>query len=313
MTLYKLLPKDTFSRWFPESGAEKFLQFPLTRMVVALALFAVAAVISGMINQVAGKYIDSSWLVELIASVSLIVLAFGFYGFMARTIERRPYLEMSGPSALKELGWGTLIGTLLITLVVGLMWITGHLNVIGTNPISSIWTMLPALLIAGFVEELIIRGIIFKYTEELLGTWVALIIQALMFGFMHAGNDGATLWSNIAISVEAGILLAAVFMLTRRLWAAIGLHFAWNFVQGPIYGVAVSGHDITGLLEVETVGNELFSGGAFGAEASIFAVCICTFTGLYFLYKASKRPDNIVSPFWVRGFSKAEALADSSD
>lgn len=284
--------------------AQKILQFPLTRMLIAMVLVMLAAALSGGLRASLVSVIESDWILELIAAIALIVLSFSFYGLMARYIERRPYLEMAGPGALKELGWGLGIGALLITIVIGLMWMTGHLHVVGTNPLSSIWAMFPALLIAGFIEELIIRGIVFKYTEELLGTWAAIVIQALMFGFMHAANDGATLWSNIAISVEAGILLAAVFMLTRRLWAAIGLHFAWNFVQGPVYGVAVSGHDITGLLEVEISGNELLSGGAFGAEASIFAVAICTMTGLYLLYKAAQREGNIISPLWIRGYHK---------
>lgn len=305
MALYKLDVAQTFSRWFPKTTAEKVLQIPLTRMFIALLLVVLATIISGAIGSLMRTVIQDSWLLELIMSIVLIVLAFGFYAIMAKAVERRPYLEMAGPGAVKELLWGVGLGIVLISTVVGLMWLTGHLKVVGTNPVSAIWTMFPALLIAGFIEELLIRGIVFKYTEEFLGTWIAIVIQALMFGFMHAANDGATLWSNIAISVEAGILLAAVFMLTRRLWAAIGLHFAWNFVQGPIYGVAVSGHDITGLLEVEIQGNELLSGGAFGAEASIFAVVICTLTGLYFLYRAAQRPGNILKPFWISGFRGA--------
>ena len=58
-------------------------------------------------------------------------------------------------------------------------------------------------------------------------------------------------------------MLAALYMLTRRLWAAIGLHAAWNFAQGGIYGVAVSGFEVGGLLRPRMTGPDLLTGGSF--------------------------------------------------
>ena len=58
------------------------------------------------------------------------------------------------------------------------------------------------------------------------------------FGLIHAANKGATLESTLAIALEAGILLAASYILTRSLWLPIGLHFGWNFTEGGIFGAA---------------------------------------------------------------------------
>ncbi|MGB5078440.1 MAG: CPBP family intramembrane glutamic endopeptidase, partial [Sphingorhabdus sp.] len=93
--------------------------------------------------------------------------------------------------------------------------------------------------------------------------------------------------------------LGAIYMLTRRLWAAIGLHMAWNFTQGGIFGVAVSGFETSGLLKPVMEGPDLLTGGAFGAEASLPAICLCTATGFYFLYRAY-RSGRFVFPSWHR-------------
>jgi hypothetical protein len=88
-------------------------------------------------------------------------------------------------------------------------------------------------------------------------------------------------------------------MVTRRLWLAIGIHFAWNFTQGGIFGVAVSGIQANGLLQATLSGPELLSGGAFGAEASIIAVIVCLAAGACFMWRASVK-GNFVRPFWKR-------------
>ncbi len=92
------------------------------------------------------------------------------------------------------------------------------------------------------------RGVLFRIVEESLGSWIALALSAALFGALHAFNPGATLTSSIAIALEAGVLLAAVFMVTRRLWMVIGLHTAWNFTEGGVFGASVSGGDAHGML-----------------------------------------------------------------
>ena len=61
-------------------------------------------------------------------------------------------------------------------------------------------------------------------------------------------------------------------MVTRALWLPIGLHFAWNFFQGPVFGFPVSGTQTSTLLQLEPVGPELLTGGRFGPEASLVGV-----------------------------------------
>ncbi|MFQ5399313.1 MAG: lysostaphin resistance A-like protein [Anaerolineae bacterium] len=216
-----------------------------------------------------------------------------------RVIEKRPVTEVGRSGALSELGIGTTLGAGLFVSVIVILWGLGYYRVIGVNGLTILFLPFIESIFAGVVEELVFRGIVFRLMEESLGTWVALAFSAFFFGFAHAANPNATLFSSLAIALEAGILLGAAYLFTRRLWIAIGLHFAWNFTQGGIFGIAVSGHQRSGLLQPQITGPDFLTGGEFGAEASIFAVLICLTAGVYLLWRA-KGMGHWTAPFWKR-------------
>ena len=192
-----------------------------------------------------------------------------------------------------------------MVVTIGAIAALGGYHVIGRNGPAVLLIIAAVSIQSGLVEEIIIRGIFFRFTEQWLGSWAALISSAALFGALHLANPNATPLAAFAIAIEAGILLAAIYMVTRRLWAAIGLHMAWNFTQGGIFGVAVSGNDIKGLLISQSSGSPLVSGGQFGAEASVPAMLICTAIGLYFLRRAH-REGQFVRASWHR-FKTGEA------
>jgi membrane protease YdiL (CAAX protease family) len=222
-----------------------------------------------------------------------------YYGLVRGMEGRNPVSELSLNGALLELIGGLGVGAGLLTLSTVLLWLFGFYKVDAVNDISELFAArhLPLSLGAGFFEELVFRAILFRIVEEKLGSWIALAISSLFFGVAHIGNPNATLFSTIAIAIEAGILLGAAYMLTRRLWFAVGIHIAWNYVQGAVFGIAVSGGEVKGLMSSHLEGNELFSGGAFGVEASLITLVICTLAGILFLWKAYQHRA-VVQPFW---------------
>ncbi len=275
----------------------KFLQFPLTRIVMGFfILIIIPLVVQLLIQLVLGsETMLSKVVVALLASVSALLT---YYGFV-RLIERRNVAELALPWAAKELGLGALFGTALFSTTIGIIWLLGYYKVSGVNPLLTVLPWLLTGIFSGTFEELLVRGVLFRIMEESLGTWVSLIVTAFIFGALHLSNPNATLWAGFAIAVEAGILLAAIYAYTRRLWIPIGLHFAWNFVQGGIFGVAVSGIESKGLLQASLSGPVILSGGEFGAEASIFAVIVCLTAGIYFVRK-SYMQGKFIRPFWNR-------------
>jgi hypothetical protein len=174
----------------------------------------------------------------------------------------------------------------LFTLTIVSIWAAGGYDVSGWNGVMAAAPALSLSLGSAFAEEILVRGVIFRITEEGLGTWPAIAISSALFGLAHAKNPNASAVSVVAISLEAGVLLAAAFILTRRLWLAIGVHAAWNFVQGGVFGVAVSGHALGGFLSARLSGPDILSGGEFGAETSIFAVIYCLAAAAFLLVKA---------------------------
>jgi membrane protease YdiL (CAAX protease family) len=222
------------------------------------------------------------------------------YSVLVLLIERRHMRELSLRTLPTYGAAGFLAGFLIFSIVVGLLWLFGSYHVLGINADVN-W--LPSVLIAGvgagIGEEIITRGVLFRIVEEGLGTWWALAISAIFFGGAHIFNPGATLWSSAAIAIEAGLLLALVFHVTRTLWACIGLHAAWNITQGTIYGIPVSGNDAKGWLVSSRTGPDWLSGGAFGAEASVVALAVCTSVSVVLLLIALRR-GSLVRPSWSR-------------
>jgi hypothetical protein len=113
---------------------------------------------------------------------------------------------------------------------------------------------------------------------------VALLISAAIFGWTHISNDNATWWSSLAIAIEAGLLLGAAYKWSGSLWLPIGIHWAWNYTQGNIFGLAVSGTMAGNTMLVTTVdGPDIITGGAFGPEASIISVILGTLITIIFI------------------------------
>lgn len=239
-------------------------------------------------------------LAKTIAAAGMIALAMWIYVGFARYIERRPPSDLAFDPGLRELGLGMLLGSLLYTAGVLVLMVLGVARIEGMNPDS---IMLPAIAMAlssGFLEELLFRGALFRIVEEWLGSWVSVVISSVTFGFVHLMNPEATLTGAIFISVEAGLLLAAAYMLTRRLWLGIGFHISWNYTQSAVFGGIVSGGVAEpGLFKTVITGPDLLTGGSFGLEASLVPCILATATGMFLAVRAV-RAGHVVLPFWSR-------------
>lgn len=235
-----------------------------------------------------------------IAAVAMITLGMVIYFGFARLIERREVSELSLPGMAKEMGIGILVGAGLYTACMLILMVMGIYRMDGLNPASFLIPAIASALSSGFLEELLFRGALFRIVEEWLGSWISIIISSAVFGLVHLANPDATLIGAIFISVEAGVLLAAAYMVTRRLWMSIGFHVSWNYTQSAVFGGIVSGGIAEpGLIKPILEGPDLLTGGQFGLEASLTAFLLCTTTGVILLVMAVRK-GNIVQPFWKR-------------
>ena len=287
------------------SGWKSFLG-PLGRIVLATVLVvgAVAAVqvvvklLEGVLS-LGGAVPALYYLAYLLTSV---LVCYFVYRANVRLVEKRPVGELSGTGAPRELGIGVAIGLGLVAVVVGTLWALGYYRIAGTNALVAVFVSLANDGAGAFVEEVVLRGIVFRITEERLGTWVALAISVVLFALLHLASPNATVTSTVVVGVEGGVLLSSAYVLTRRLWLAIGIHFGWDFSQDAVFGV---GKSAKGLVEGDLSGPALLSGGSAGIEGSVVALLLCAGVGAYLLVRAGQQ-GNLLAPGWKR--ERQEAL-----
>ena len=275
----------------------RFIHHPMMLLLLSIPMiFACALLVSAINHLFGGKTSDPAGLLSAVIGAG--IFAVGYWLFV-RFVERRPVDELALPFAPRELAIGVATGLAIFSLVMGVIAALGSYRVIGTNGPNVLPLALALGIFPGFSEEIAIRGLFFRLFERWLGSWAALALSAAFFGMGHLGNQNATWIAAVGIAFEAGIMLAAVYMITRRLWVAIGLHAAWNFAEGGIYGTPISGITINGLLRPWIGGSDLVTGGAFGPEASLPAMAVATAFGVILLVVAWRR-GKFVAPSWVR-------------
>ncbi len=268
-------PKDRWRviRWMPVRLLVFFITLVAVDLLCQLALQSLRGVSS------------APWagVLAVVCAVGGGAVMIAAYRLLVRSIEKRTAQEVGRRHAGRLALSGVVGGAALFTAVeMVLAWKgVAHFGwYVGTAYLGH---AVAVSLVAAVGEEIVFRGVVFRIVEEGFGTLVALVFSAGLFGLLHGFNPGASTVSTVAIALEAGILLATAYTATRSLWLPIGLHFGWNFTEGGVFGAAVSGNAAHGLFSSTLSGNVLWTGGAFGPEASVAAVGVCLAASLVLL------------------------------
>lgn len=276
---------------------------PFVRLLAFLAITVVGLTAAAW----GGGPLRTSDLGVGVAQLVVVTLAYLIVVFAVEG-RRRP-VELAPRRAMGLLA-GLLLGTALFSAAFALITLFGGFEITGINPAYDPWALVFIVgVVAGVSEELMFRGMLYRLGEELVGTWGAVAISGLVFGGVHLANRDATWWGALAIALEAGLLFGLLYTVTRSLWLLIGVHAAWNVVQGPVLGIAISGTgDPGGFVETVPTGPDWLSGGAFGAEASYVAVAVMLAFTVWLGMLAARR-GLIVKPWWTRRHLFPEAVS----
>jgi len=292
------LPLDgrpAWKRWLIDS--------PLARIVIFAILLALSITVFNFVLKLAGlpsAGLDSITPASTLRRLVMIIPFVLSYWVLVRFIEKRRIAELAPSRAPIGILTGLAAGALLFSTIVGVIALSGGYQIGGFNSEVAWLAQIVMLGIApGITEEIVCRGVLFRIVEEGLGTWAALVISALFFGAAHLGNPNATLWSAMAIAIEAGLLFGMLYNVTRSLWICMGLHAAWNIMQGSVYGISVSGIAQKGWIAPRISGPDWLTGGSFGAEASVVALACCSVLTAVLVVVAVRR-GTLVAPSWVR-------------
>jgi membrane protease YdiL (CAAX protease family) len=213
-------------------------------------------------------------------------------------IERRSVFSygFQDDHRLARLAGGTIVGFLLISGLVGLLWITGSLafDGIATHGLlawkyAALW--MAVFLVVGFFEEGLLRGYLQYALARGLTFWGAAVILSVLFGLLHVGNHGES-----PIGVLNAMLVGLVFCLglrlTGSLWWVVGAHAGIGFAEGYFYGVPDSGLTMEGhLFTTHPIGDGFWSGGSAGPEGSVYALIpLALLAGGIWLRWGARRP-----------------------
>ncbi len=179
---------------------------------------------------------------------------------------------------------GNPLGSMFVAFFVGAVpiiaaalaiWAIGGYRLAESSPTLVTLLVIPAFVLMAFVEEIIFRSYVLQNLLDIRRPIFAVIFSSVVFWLVHFMNPHA--WSSPLVAVNlfgAGVVLALAYMVSRNIWFPTVLHFAWNFTQGVVLGIPVSGVTIDGIIRFVPAGTlpEWVTGGKFGLEASI----VCT-------------------------------------
>jgi membrane protease YdiL (CAAX protease family) len=194
---------------------------------------------------------------------------------------------------VRPLAIGFGVGALMMTTAVAIFWAAGWyrvVDIVGASravPRFAYWVLVYALV--AIVEEVIFRGLLWRFVERRGGPLGALFVTALLFGLGHIPNPDSSVRAGLAIALEAGLMLGAIYLATGSLWAAIGAHWAWNLFEGPVWGTEVSGTGSRALIVARLRGPDIWTGGGFGPEAGLVVVLLGVSFAIVLLAIAARR------------------------
>jgi membrane protease YdiL (CAAX protease family) len=296
------LPTELYSKASPVSRAGKIIQFPLIRIVIAFGFLIPVFLLNKGFTKGINPLLSENILVSaryLEAAVSFVLLLWA-YILYTRYFEKRKALEIFSGGWFSKTGTGFLSSSFIVGIVVCVLVFSNCFIVSGfISNKRLVFDLFVKFFMGAFIEELIFRLIIYKLTEELFGTWIALLIQVLLFGFAHGLNDNATLFTTFSVVIVGGLVYCAAYIYSRSLWLPLGFHWGWNFSQSGIFSMPNSGTPYEGWLTTKISGPGWLTGGSWGIEGSFLTISLCLLIGIALVF-LSKRKGNIIMPRWKR-------------
>jgi uncharacterized protein len=205
-------------------------------------------------------------------SITILIL----YRLAVGLAERRAVGEVGLRKAPADLLAGLALGCVIMSAIVGILWAFDWV-LIAPRTVDGVVLALRDSIRSGVLEELVLRLVILRLLWRAFGIWPAILASSLLFGMLHLVNPDSSLFAALCLVAGEGIGIG-LYLLTGRVWASIGMHAAWNFTQGWLFGAAVSGTEGIGggpltLRPSEGV-PDILSGGSFGPEASVATLFI---------------------------------------
>ncbi len=280
-----------------KSIGQRILQNAFVRILIGfIFIFAVNQFVLSTLEK---THFFNEQITTLFANIISSIFTIFVYILVYKWLEKRAITEFSLHRIGRSLLLGLTIGFVLQSLTILVIYLKGGYEVTAVNPISHILIPLGLSVSYAIGEEILFRGVLFRIMEEKLGTYIALLVSALIFGLLHVLNPNSSLMDGFSVAIQAGFLLGIAYVYSRNLWLPIMVHFSWDFTESAIYGATLSGTTSQTLISSHIEGAKWFTGGGFGPEGSLQANLLCLGAFFVMLYLAHKK-GNIIKPFWMK-------------
>ncbi len=272
---FRLVKSTSTARYLPN-----FILAPIMAVV-----FVIAGSIAGLIpiKLLAGFFKNPSLSMTffLISTYSFVILLTFLW---IKLVEKRPFKSIGFFSDDFIMAYlkGFVIGVFLFSATMLVLFASGQAGLsthpkttVGIAAIPSILILLIGWIVQGAGEEIVTRGWLMNVLSARYNLPLGVILSSTLFGLMHLLNDHVSFLAILNI-ILVGFFFSLYALKTDNLWGVCGVHTSWNWAQGNLYGLEVSGNSIRGgsLFQTDLLGSDLFTGGAFGPEAGLAATII---------------------------------------
>ncbi|MCR4407970.1 MAG: CPBP family intramembrane metalloprotease [Anaerolineae bacterium] len=230
--------------------------------------------------------------VECVLIVLELLTALGITYLFRRFLDRASFVSLGfrRRNLGTDIAFGVLLGLVLMAGIFFAEWGSGLLIIEraawNVEPLAVIMgnlvISLPFFIAVAVHEEVVFRGYLVSNLAEGMDKVVAVMVSSLVFGAFHVLNPHASLIAIVNIAL-AGVVFAYAYLSSGNLWLPIAFHFSWNFFQGPVFSLPVSGIVMRSPLVIHPrPGFDLITGGAFGPEAGLsgFVALVLAWAGL---------------------------------
>ncbi|CAN1506886.1 COG1266 Predicted metal-dependent membrane protease [Flavobacteriaceae bacterium] len=216
---------------------------------------------------------------------------------MMKFADEKPFHTLGFKNHLigKDICKGIFLGFIIMLLGFSILYFTNQIevqNVVFDS--KSFFFGLFLFIFVGIAEEVLVRGYILKNLLASFNNYIALFISAIIFSVLHLGNPFMDFISFTQLFV-IGFLFGIPYVITRKLWFSIALHFSWNFFQGTVFGFNVSGNQHFSIIQTKFNTPTIWNGGYFGFEGSILCLLLqlMVISVILFEYRKKRKKSHI--------------------
>ena len=247
-------------------------------------------------NMLVGDVFDAQT-ITLITYYGYIIMS-GVALLYWKLIEKKPLSEMGLTKRFGNYFIGIIVGVILLAVSVFAIVLTGNIEYHGffeNADILMIILVIGGFIVQGATEEILCRGIVLHTLKEKTPVWIAIAVSTVLFIIPHWSSlfEGGTIYGVIGVAnlVLISIIFSLLTIRFKSIWAACGLHSFWNAILYCILGLNLSGKDetVTAIFTMQSVGNNICNGGAYGIEASLITTVVLALAAALIWYLNRKK------------------------